>query len=396
MSPPRSVDPPPTTRPAAPLLRRLEKTAVRAVTGVVNGIEWLQREPIDVVDRTPYDVVLRKDLITLRRYRPLVHDEELQLGQQVVQMAARRQPQPVLLIPPLMVQPWIYDLAPRRSLVKTLLKQGFDVFLLDFGAPTAADENITLERYVLDWVPAAITATLQASGRPQLALYGYCMGGLFALLHVATHRDPRVQAIVTIGSPIDAHKMTLLNLFVRHGHPHIEALSKRIGNVPGVVSSTAFRLTNPLKSVTRYSDLLVNLWNDDYVAGFDGVTAWTSHFVDYPGDAFRQLLADFMRDNKLKDGTMAFAGQTADLRHVACPLLAFAGRSDKIVPPAAARDILAATASSDTTFREVSGGHMGCMAGRDAPVQVWAYSAAWLAQRSGDHPPALRPTEVAP
>jgi polyhydroxyalkanoate synthase len=202
-------------------------------------------------------------------------------------------------------------------------------------------------------------------------------------MHSAVHNDARIKAIVTIGSPIDAHKMSLVQLFVQHAHGHLQAISRRLGNVPGAVSSTAFRLTNPIKAVTRYGDLFMNLWNDDFVNDFDGITAWTSHFVDYPGDAFRQLLEQFMRDNRLQHGTMQFGDKIADLRSIHCPVLAFAGSSDKIVPPDAAREILEVIASRDKTFREVPGGHMGVMAGRAAPALVWAASAAWLEERLG-------------
>ncbi|MBM4343062.1 MAG: alpha/beta fold hydrolase [Deltaproteobacteria bacterium] len=371
----------PTPRKPPRVLRRLERTAVRALTGFVNGIEWWQRDPTDVVNQSRYDVVAQRGLSSVRRYRPQVHDDDLRIGTELVHYEAPRQALPVLLIPPLMVQPWIYDLAPRRSLVRTLLRAGFDVYLLDFGAPGKDDERLTLDDYVADWVPAAIDAVLRTSGAPALGLVGYCMGGLFALMHTAAAQDARVAALVTIGAPVDAHKMSLLQFFVRHGHKEIEAISKRLGNVPGAVSATAFRLTSPLKAVTRYSDLFVNLWNDDYVAGFDGVTAWTSQFVDYPGDAFRQLLAEFMKDNKLKQGTMTFGGHTADLGRIRCPVLAFAGRTDQIVPPDAARELLAVIGSEDKTFREVTGGHMGVMAGRDAPNHVWAVAAQWLGER---------------
>lgn len=365
------------------VLRNLERGAVRAVSGFVNGLDWLQRNPTEVVDRLPFEVVAQRGLTSVRRYQPQVQDEDFQLGASMVHIEARRQRYPLLLIPPLMVQPWIFDLTPRRSLVKTLLRQGFDVFLLDFGAPKADDESVGLETYVLDWVPHAVDAVIKASGSDGLVLYGYCMGGLFALMHSAVHNDARVKAIVTIGSPIDAHKMSLVQLFVQHAHGHLQAISRRLGNVPGAVSSTAFRLTNPIKAVTRYGDLFMNLWNDDFVNDFDGITAWTSHFVDYPGDAFRQLLEQFMRDNRLQHGTMQFGDKIADLRNIHCPVLAFAGSSDKIVPPDAAREILEVIASRDKTFREVPGGHMGVMAGRAAPALVWAASASWLEERLG-------------
>ena len=65
---------------------------------------------------------------------------------------------PVLLIPPLMVKPFIFDLFPGRSLVRFLLDRGFAVFLVDFGEPDAADSYVTLDDYVLDWMPDRLPA----------------------------------------------------------------------------------------------------------------------------------------------------------------------------------------------------------------------------------------------
>lgn len=372
---------PPKPRKRPLTLHRLEKGAIRAANGFVNWVEWLQREPTDVVDRTPFDEILHQDKLIVRHYRPLNADDAIQLGRDVMHVEARRMPVPILLIPPLMVRPFIFDLTAKRSLVRTLLREGFDVYLVDFGVPDKADTAVSLERYVLEWVPAAIDAVLHHSGSNSLDLYGYCMGGLFALLHTSVHRDPRVHAIVTIGSPIDAHKMGPLALVVQLGNERIQSLSRRMGNVPGPISSAAFRLTNPLKSLTRYHDLFLNLWNDEYVQGFDAVTAWTGNFIDYPGEAFRQIVQDFMLANKFRDGTWEFDGKVADLATVTCPVLAFAGKTDKVVPAAAARDILKVIGSADKTFLEAPGGHMGVFAGREAPRQVWGPSARWLTER---------------
>ena len=362
-------------------LSRLEKGAIRTATGLVNWFEWLQREPTDVVDRTPFDIVFEQDKLQVRHYRPLKLDQDIELGREVMHVDADLHPIPILLIPPLMVRAFIFDLTAKRSLVRTLLREGFNVYIVDFGVPDKADEAVRLEHYVMDWVPAAIDAVLRHSHAKQLTLYGYCMGGLFALLHTSVHKDPRVHSIVTIGSPIDAHKMGPLAVIVRLGHGQVDFISRKLGNVPGPVSSAAFRMMTPFKSLTRYGDLFVNMWNDEYVNGFDAVTAWTDNFIDYPGEAFRQVLNDFMLGNKFKDGTWEFAGKAADLSAITCPVLAFAGRTDNVVPPAAAKELLKLLGSTDKSFVEAPGGHMGVCAGREAPRAVWLPSARWLAAR---------------
>src|SRR2546422_11541685 len=172
-------------------LARVE--ANRAVLRFVNGIDWLVRDPKAVVGRTPYDVIYQRDKLVVRRYRAgSVHP---------------RYPVPVMLVPPLMVKPFVFDLYPDRSLAAFLLQRGFRVYLVAFGEPDQADAYVTLDDYVLDWLPAACQAVKSDAAVPELSLLGYCMGGLFALSHIAANRDTSVRNLVSIGAPVDMNKM---------------------------------------------------------------------------------------------------------------------------------------------------------------------------------------------
>src|SRR5581483_3774964 len=85
------------------------------------------------VGKTPHDVVYEEDSLRLLRYRN-------ESG------VTRREP--VLISYALVNRPYILDLQPDRSVVQQLLKGGFDVFLIDWGVPTAADRSMRLEDYV--------------------------------------------------------------------------------------------------------------------------------------------------------------------------------------------------------------------------------------------------------
>jgi polyhydroxyalkanoate synthase len=349
-------------------LARVE--ANRAILRFVNGIDWLIRDPKTVVARTPYDIIYRRDKLQVRRYRSA-------RGR-----SRARYPVPVLLVPPLMVKPFIFDLYPGRSLAAFLVERGFAVYLIDFGEPDDADAYVTLDDYVLDWIPAACHAVTTHADSRDLSLLGYCMGGLFSLMHVAVNRDRAVRNIVSIGAPVDMAKMGLFAWMSSLAGGQIEFLARQIGNVPGGLSSTVFRMLTPMKNVTRYADLFMNMWDREYVNGFDAMNQWVSQFIDYPQGAFLQFVHDFMRRNELVRGKMSFGGKVADLRRVRAALLVFAGRTDQIAPPAAVRAVLNAVGSRDKTFRLVAGGHMGVFAGASAPEQVWKPAADWLAARS--------------
>jgi polyhydroxyalkanoate synthase subunit PhaC len=75
---------------------------------------------------------------------------------------------------------------------------------------------------------------------------------------------------------------------------------------------------------------------------------------------------------------MEFGDRTADLSKVTCPVLAFSGKSDALVPIRSARAALAALGSSDVRFRVVPGGHMGVVAGLRAPANVWQVTKDFL------------------
>lgn len=353
------------------LLRKSEHLARvqahRAALRFVNGVEWMIRDAHDVVGRTPYDVIFQRDKLSVRRYAGSIkpaHDL------------------PVLLVPPLMVKPFIFDLYPGRSLAAALLQRGFAVYLVDFGEPDSADAYVTLENYVLDWVPTAAAEVKRDAGCDELSMLGYCMGGLFALSHVAANADASVRNIVTIGAPVDFEKMGVLAWVTRYGGWQIEAIARRIGNIPGNLSSLGFRLLSPMKNVTRYADLFMNLWSDEYMNGFDAMNQWVGQFIDYPQAAFLQFHEEFVRKNKLIKGELRFGDRRADLRNVRAALLAFAGETDQVAPLAAAKAIMKAVGSTDKTFITVPGGHMGVFAGARAPALVWAPTADWLATRS--------------
>lgn len=355
-----------------------EVQAQRALLRFLNGFEWLIRDPKEVVGRTPYAVVHRRQKLEVRRYR------------RPHARSAPRLDLPVLLVPPLMVKPFIFDLWPGRSLVRFLLDSGFDVFLVDFGEPDSADAGVTLDDYVLDWIPTACAQVRRVTGSRELSMVGYCMGGLFGLMYLGVTRDESVRNLVTLGSPLDVNKMGLFAWAAKMGGGQVEFLARRIGNVPGGLSSAVFRLLSPTRNVTRYADLFLNMWDREYVNGFDAVDQWIAQFIDYPQGAFLQFVHDFMERNQLVRGKMRFGGKLADLRRVRANLLAFAGRTDRIAPAPSVRAQVKAVGSRDVRYELVPGGHIGVLAGSTAPKHVWPTLAAWLAARSTARPPHAR------
>ena len=90
-------------------------------------------------------------------------------------------PVPVLLVFALINRPDIFDLRPGNSFVEFLLDEGYDVFLVDWGAPDERTTTSAWTTYVCDALPWAMRETLRASGQEELSLVGWCIGGALSL-----------------------------------------------------------------------------------------------------------------------------------------------------------------------------------------------------------------------
>jgi len=55
----------------------------------------------------------------------------------------------------------ILDLNPSKSIVRTLLNNGIDVYLLDWGYPDNRDNELTLKDYI-DYIDDAVNAIIQS------------------------------------------------------------------------------------------------------------------------------------------------------------------------------------------------------------------------------------------
>jgi polyhydroxyalkanoate synthase len=340
--------------------------AGRAAATLARGMQWLLEAHRPEVDCTPRSAVLQEGKLTVYRFEG----------------GDRRHGVPVLLIPPLMVKPYIFDLRPGHSMAAYFMERGFDTYLVDFGIPDSGDQHIRIDDYALDFLPRAVDCVLRVAAQPRVTLCGYCMGGLFSLLYAAAPGQGKVRNLVAIACPVDFGKMGLISYATGKAHAQISAVLDRMGNIPSYLPAVAMRLSNPMTAITRYSDLFMNIWNDEYLKGYESLSAWMNDFIPGPHDAFQEYFEKFVVGNALMNGRVDVAGQTLDLRDVDCSMLALAGRTDNIATVDSTQEIVNLVGGSDKTFEVVSGGHVGVMAGSRAPLNTWKTIENWLRSRS--------------
>ena len=213
-------------------------------------------------------------------------------------------------------------------------------------------------------------------------------------MHAGLEGTQGIRNIVTVASPIDMRGGGLVagvaqaintpaRLIRKYSDFSIYALNPQALHAPGWVTSLAFKLTDPVGSVTTYWDLLTKLWDRGFVESHSTTSDYLNNMLSYPVGMVQDVVAKMAVGNQLAKGEFKLGQKKVRFKNIQAHMLVFAGETDVLVQASAARGILDLVDSSDTSFETAPGGHMGVILGAQAQSVVWARSANWLAQRSG-------------
>jgi polyhydroxyalkanoate synthase len=284
---------------------------------------------------------------------------------------------PVLVVPSLINRAYILDLAPRRSLMRHLAGAGLRPFLLDWGAPGAAERGFTLDDYIAGRLEAALDAVRRRTGRRPVVV-GYCMGGLLALA-LAARRGGDVAALALLATPWDFQadgqaQVCLLAAF----RPLIETLVTAAGSLPVNALQAMFAGIAPFQTTDKFIRFAGLAPGSVRAREFVVLEDWVNDGVPLAGPVARECLFGWYVENRPLRGEWRIGGRPVRPAEVACPALVVLPSQDVIVPPAAARPLAEALPNAQTLT--VAAGHIGMVAGGRAVRQLYAPLVRWLAE----------------
>lgn len=310
------------------------------------------------------EAVWQSGKLTLYRYRPT---------------ARPAKGAPLLIVYALVNRPYMMDLQEDRSLIRGLLAEGLDVYLIDWGYPDGADRFTTLADYIDDYLAGCVEHILATHRLNALNVLGVCQGGVLSLCFAALHPQ-RVRNLITMVTPVDFHTPAdLLSKWVRK----IDVAAwVADGNVSGDALNQLFLSLMPFRLMhQKYVDLLAGSPDRARIENFMRVERWIFDSPDQAGAAFQEFVVWFYQENRLAQHRLEIAGQKVDLRTLKLPMLNLIGRRDHLVPPDASAALERLTGSEDYTAREFDLGHIGMYISARAQREVPAAIAGWLATR---------------
>ena len=345
---------------------RIQQEVDRALQRNIKGLEYFSSSG-PAMGQTPRDLIHRRGTYALYRYRPLV-DEIYRI--------------PLLIVMATTNRGYILDLAPGQSFIEFLLKQGYDVFVIDWNPPRPEEKNIGLDHYTMEFIPDAIARVQKASGEEDVNLVGYCMGGVLSTIYTALHPDTPVKNLALFTTPVDFSGMKLFSKWADPKHFDVDHLVDTMGNAPPEMILEAFNMLRPGDRVTGNIHVWDNLWNDEFVKSYRMFDRWANDILPLPGEFFRQTTKDFMQQNKLFKGELSIRGRRVDLTTIQLPVLHALAEHDHIVPYEAARSLVTSIGSKDKEEVVLKGGHVSVVAGGNAVKRLWPKLDSWLGKRS--------------
>ncbi len=289
---------------------------------------------------------------------------------------------PILLVMATTNRGYIFDMVPGQSLVEYLLDAGFDVFMLDWEAPRIDERRLSLESYVLDFLPAAVARIADETGEPDVSVIGYCFGGVLSLLWAALAPEGVLANLATFTTPVDFSAMEMFQNWADKRFFDVDALVEAFGNCPGDYLYTAFDMLRPGARPAQNLRVLDRLDDEAFVKAFRMFDRWNTDTLPLAGEYFRQTVKLLMWENRLLHGTLTIGGMPVDLARITAPFLHVAAQHDHIVPTEASAPLIDMIGSSDKRELVLKGGHVSVVAGPNAVHRMWPALVQWLEPRS--------------
>ena len=174
-----------------------------------------------------------------------------------------------------------------------------------------------------------------------------------------------VRNLILMATPVDFDEMGAMVALLREGRLSADELIDDTGNVPADALYSGFYMQAPTVEVAQKATLLENLWNDEFVEGFQAMGQWSRDHVPFPGAAFRQLVDELVRKNVLMTGSIRLGDRKVELANARGNVLNAMAERDNVVPPAAVEPVMELV--GDPARREemrLTGGHVTFGTGR--------------------------------
>lgn len=289
-------------------------------------------------------------------------------------------PVPVLVVYAMVNRYTMLDLQPNRSLIRNLLDQGQDVYLIDWGYADCMDRFMTMEDYIDGFVNDCVDFMREEHELESVNLLGVCQGGTFSAIYAALYPE-KVKNFIAVVTPVDFDTQDgLLNVWASGFNADL--MIDANGNISGDMMNNAYSMLQPFSlSVQKYINM-VNIMDDaEKLADFLRMESWIFDSPDQPGETLRQFLKEIYQGNKLVKGEFYMGKRLVDLKKITMPLLNIYAEFDTLVPPVSTKALSKSVGSRDVEELTYPVGHIGMFVSGKTQKTLAPKIAEWINAR---------------
>ena len=240
---------------------------------------------------------------------------------------------PLLYVPPLVNKFYVLDLQAKSSMIKWLVDQGHDVFVISWvnPGPELADKGIA--DYCLEGPVAALKVIERVTGERAVDVFGFCMGGTLLAITAAylsaTGQADRVHSVSLIGTMLDFTDNGEWATFYEPGH--MDAFERHVQKT-GVIGADKLQA---LFSVVRANDLIwssvVSHYLLDREAPASDLLFWFADGSRIPQAFLLEYGNALLRENRLKEpGGIKVRDVPIDLYAIEAPTCIISLKDDHV------------------------------------------------------------------
>lgn len=261
----------------------------------------------------------------------------------------------VYISTPLINRPEVLDLAEGRSVVEGLLREGYEVYMLDCGVPKPEDANRELGFYAKTIHDHNIGIIEKRHPNAPIHVLGYCMGGTLILAYLARRAEERIaegkemdiKKVALMAAPVlfddDGSGHGLMRAFIRRNYdPYLMKELFGSVNVPPQVIEFGMNEIQPGVQNGVLMGFYGRATSNDAVEDSAPFLYWLTHGTLFPAKAHREWINVFLT-NPLVEGKFALPSAVPDLngkpidmkvlQKAGVQIFDYRGSRDPISPP---------------------------------------------------------------
>ena len=221
----------------------------------------------------------------------------------------------IYMATPLINKPELFDLASGKSVIEAMIKQGYNIYMVDHGDPGWEETELGLDFYGKTIPDFYMDIIKKRHPQDEIYVMAYCMGGTLILPYLAR----RAEELMAEGKPMDIKKIALMASPMKFddedsGHNPIRSLIRRdydpylmkelFGsvNIPPQVIEAGMNEIQPGVQHTVVLGFYGRAEMKESIADSAPFLYWLTHGTKFPVNAHVQWIQNIFIGNQVYEG----------------------------------------------------------------------------------------------